>query len=220
MSSLNLRPVHRSATSRVRAPRRVRAAVVGAVAAAVSVAAACGGRDPYAPIASYNTISTTFTVFPLRAAPPPYGSAIDLHTPLVVRPAIVTYTSVTGSSTLAPNFDVAFNVDSAGHIVLLPPKLIASALSSPRTGFQTSTTLYDSLQSAPGGTYQADSAFRVTVGQTVVVQAAGLACTAGSPFYAKLVIDSVDPLTGAFSIRATIDQNCGFKSFAAGLPTS
>ncbi|HEY0779831.1 MAG TPA: hypothetical protein VGD56_17830 [Gemmatirosa sp.] len=189
----------------------------------VVAAAACGGKDPYAPVATYDTIATTFTVYPLRAAPPPYGSALDLHTPLtpsVVRPQLIAYTSTSGTTTIAPNFDVAFDLDSVGNILVYPPKLITSSLAAPRTAFQTSTTAYTSLGNAPDGTYQADSVIRVKVGQSVVVQAQGLSCSTGAPFYAKFVVDSISALTSALYLRATIDQNCGFKSFAAGLPTS
>lgn len=194
-----------------------RGASVAAALVALGVAA-CGGKDPYAPTASYQTVGTTTTLYPMSRVVAPQNSALELRTPTELRPAVY-LSSVVGA--VVPNFDVAFDVDSAGHIVLLPPKLVTSAQFVPRTGFQSSGTLFDSLKSAPGGTYQADSAFRVTVGQTVVVQAQGTTgCSVASPFYAKLVIDSYDSTTGAIAIRAYIDPNCGFKSFAAGVPSS
>ncbi len=189
-----------------------------AFALITAAVAACGGKDPYAPVASYPNLPTAFVVFPLRNAPPPQSPAVDLRAGSIVRPAII-YSSTLGS--LVPNFDVAFDIDAAGHILLLPPKLVAAAQVIPRTGFQIVSTAYDSLGSAPGGTYQADSAVVVVPGQTVVAQAQGTTgCTVGAPFYAKLVVDSVSRLTGGIFVRATIDPNCGFKSFASGLPTS
>ncbi len=199
-------------------PASFRAARVGATLLVVGAAAACGGKDPYAPVAQSNTVGTTFVLYPMRRVTPPQNSALDLRTPLPVRPSIVV-SSLSGQAVLVPNFDVAFDVDAAGHVVLLAPKLVTSAQSIPRTGFQISSTRYDSLTAAPGGTYQADSAFRATVGQTIVVQAQGT-CPVSSPFYAKLVIDSVNSTTSALYVRARIDPNCGFKSFAAGLPGS
>lgn len=197
-------------------PRR---AVLASALLVVGAVAACGGKDPYAPVAQYNTVGTTFLLYPMGRVIPPQYSALDLHTPLPVRPNIIV-TSLGGQAVLAPNFDVAFDVDAAGHVVLVPPKLVTAGQLIPRTGFQTSSTLYDSLTAAPGGTYQADSAFRVAVGQTVVVQAQGILCSVAAPFYAKLVIDSVNSTTGAIYLRARIDPNCGFKSFAAGRPGS
>ena len=205
MPSLHVRPLSRALA--------VCAFVLGAAAVA-----ACGGKDPYAITASYVNVSISFVVFPLRNAPPPHAPALDLRAAAVVRPAIV-YSSSSGA--LVPNFDVAFDVDSAGHVLLLPPKLVTSAQIIPRTGFQLSSVAYDSLGSAPGGTYKPDSTLQIAPGQTVVVQAQGTTgCSVASPFYAKLVVDRVDPSTGAIYGRATIDPNCGFKSFSSGLPTS
>ncbi len=201
------------------APRRKspRAALLGVALPALGAAAACGGKDPYAPIAYLPTVSTRFIVYTMRSATPPQTWALDLRTPAPVQPGV--YLSAT-SGVLVPNFDVAFNVDSTGRLILLPPKLVTASQIVPQVGFQTSTTPFDSLRAAPGGTYQADSTFRVTVGQTIVVQSQGVACRVASPFYARLVIDSFDPTTGAISLRALIDPNCGFKSFASGVPTS
>ena len=213
MSSPNVRPFR---PSRVVERRASRPAVLGALAAAIAVAAC---HDTTGIAGQYATVATSFTVYPFRSAVPPYGSALNLYTQAVVEPGLTTY-ATTSATTIVPNFDLAFNVDSTGHIVLVPPKLVVSALTPLRTGFQTSSTVFESLGSAPGGTYQADSAFRVTVGQTIIVQAQGISCTVGTPFYAKMIIDSVNALSGAMYVRATVDQNCGYKSFAAGLPTS
>ena len=190
-----------------------------AAVAAITGAAACGGKDPYAPTASLPTYAVSYTIFPLSRVRAPFYPALDLHTPNAVRPAVQSY--LIGSTyTLVPNFDVAFDLDSAGHIVLLQPKQIVTTTTVPKTGFQTSTTAFDALGSAPGGTYQQDSLVRVSPKQTVIVQAQGLAClSAGTFFYAKLVVDSITA-AGALATRVVTDPNCGFKSFASGVPTS
>ncbi len=195
---------------------RLRAGRAAALVVA-AVGAACGGKDPYAPVAQYNTVDYAFVLYPMRTVVAPQNSALDLHAPAPTRPAVYVSSVL---NAVVPNFDVAFDVDNTGHPVLLPPKLVTSAQILPRTGFQTSSTLFDSLKAAPGGTYQADSAFRVTTGQTVVVQAQGTACSVASPFYSRLVVDSIGAATGALYIRARIDPNCGFKSFASGVPSS
>lgn len=197
----------------------VRAAVTSLVAGAAALAAACGGKDPYAPVAYYSTQSTEFAVYPLQRTTPPYFNAVNLYGAAPVQLAL-TVVSSTLSAGLYPNFDVAFDLDAGGNVLLLPPKLVTAAQIVPRTGFQVVKEAYDSLTFAPGGTYQADSAFRITRGQTVVVQAQGSACSLASPFYAKLVVDSINTGTGAIYVRMRVDPNCGFKSLAAGVPSS
>lgn len=197
---------------------RARAVAVALSTAALVTAAACGGKDPYAPTATLETTGSTFVLYPLSRVRPPFNSALKLHTPTAVQPTLV---ALTGSTiVLAPNFDVAFDVDTAGRVVLLQPKQLVSAQLVVRTAFQTSTTPFDSLGAAPGGSYQPDSLLRVSVGQTVAVEAQGVECQNQSPFYAKLVVDTYDAVTGALTVRVRVDPNCGFRSFASGLPKS
>ncbi len=189
-----------------------------AAIAVLSTAAACGGKDPYAPVAQFQTVAPTFILLPLAHAQAPYGSAIDLRSQLAVRPGLEVSTL---NGLLVPNFDVAFDVDASGGLVLRQPKLVTAAQSVPRTGIQIVSTPFDSLGSAPGGTYQDSTPVPIKTGQTVVLQAQGVAlvCALGSPLYAKLVVDSVVP-AGLIYVRARIDPNCGFKSFGAGVPAS
>lgn len=214
LSTLQMRP---RPFRRLATPRSVaRTARRGAVAA-VLAAAACGGKDPYAPTATLLTASDTFILLPLSRAQAPYGSALDLRAQIAVRPGLEVSTL---NGLLVPNFDVAFDVDSSGNIVALPPKLVTASQSVPRTAFQVSTTAFDALGSAPGGTYL-DTTIVVKPGQTLVVQAQGVGavCAVGTPTYSKLVIDSV-ATGGLLYLRGLIDPNCGFKSFASGVPTS
>lgn len=184
-------------------------AVLGAVAAGAAVAG-CGGTDPYAPRASYDTQETTFAIFPLTGAPSGQPTAIDLRNLRAVRVGL--------TATGAPAFDLA--VDRVGSEVrLLPPKLVTAGVSVPATGFQLVSTSFEELTQAPGGTYNADSAFVAPFGRTVVVQATTTVCSASAPIYAKMVVDSVGQ-DGAIYIRTRVDPNCGFKSLASGLPKS
>ena len=47
--------------------------------------------------------------------------------------------------------------------------------------------------------------------------ACGIAIT-GNSIYAKLVIDSVNRVTRQLYLRSVVDPNCGFRSFASGIP--
>ena len=132
----------------------------GRTAAAIAVlaaAAACGGKDPYAPVAQFQTVAPTFILLPLTHAQAPYGSAIDLRSQLAVRPGLEVSTL---SGLLVPNFDVAFDVDSSGGLVLKQPKLVTAAQSVPRTGIQIVSTPFDSLGSAPGARTRTARRFR------------------------------------------------------------
>jgi hypothetical protein len=84
------------------------------------------------------------------------------------------------------------------------------------------TTSYDGLGRAPRSGYRADTALVTTVNRVIVVQsqdanACGVSIT-GTTLYAKVIITSVDVETRQLTIKYTSDPNCGFFSFAAGLP--
>lgn len=195
-------------------------APAAAVLVGVSVAA-CGGEDPFAPKASLDTVLANFQVYALSTAPTLLPTAVSLYGVQSVRPAIRT------SGTL--NFDLAFDVDAAGRVRMLPPKLlVAPQGASLTTGMQVvANTTFDALSRAPSGGYQYDSATVVTPGQVVAVQTQGagtlsVVCSTTAPLYAKLVVDSVRPAAGTqlIYLRARIDPNCGFRSLESGLPTS
>jgi hypothetical protein len=63
-------------------------------------------------------------------------------------------------------------------------------------------------------------------GETLVIQSAhnnsGDLCQfALSPYlYAKIAVDSVTLSTRTLYLRMGVDPNCGFRSFAPGIPTS
>lgn len=125
------------------------------------------------------------------------------------------------------SFDVAFDFDSQGRIVVSPVRTIVSPLGSnvPLVGIQTSPLSFDAITAAPSGYYRPDTATVVIPGQVFIVlatrQTASQSCYTPSPrIYAKVVIDSVKPTTTrAIYLRQTVDPNCGFKSFQPGLPS-
>lgn len=190
--------------------RVIRAAAVGGLS--TFAVAACGGDDdPFRPVATSETALASFAVVPL-SGDPTLPSAVDLSARVAVRPRLLSGTVL--------NFDFAVDVDAQRRIILLQPGRVAVAPSgTPRTGFVTSTSAFESLGRAPNGGYQYDSVVVVTPGQTVVVQAQAATCSTTYPLYAKLVVDSVS--TGAdrrVYVRALINPNCGFRSLTAGLP--
>lgn len=162
--------------------------------------------------ASLPTISDTGVVYALNGAPPGAPTALDVFSGELL------------SADANFTFDVALDVDSAGDIIYLPQRAVASGLASTHSvGLQTVSTLFDSLGSAPTNGYRADTALITKPNVTVVVQSANpTACSVsitGTVVYAKIVVTAVDPVSKALSVKYAVDPNCGFRSFAPGIPT-
>lgn len=195
------------------APGRLRRSLL-AVAGALPLLAACSGEDPFAPKAAFETALDSYVVYPLTGTSPLLPTALNFTTRSAVRPAVASDGSL--------NFDLAFDVDAQGRVVLTPPKLVATGSRfTPVVGLQLVATPFDTLGTAPKGTYRTDSVTVVSPRQTVVVEAITAVCSSVSaPLYAKLVVDSVVGPSRAIYLRARVDPNCGFRSLLPGLPKS
>ena len=188
----------------------LRESIAGAAVVALAVAA-CDSSDPFA--ATLPTVADSYTIFALSGTPPAYPSGLNT----VARAA----TRVDGNA----NFDVAFDINADGNVVLYPVKLVVSSLAGDRpVGLKKLDASFDSVTSAPTGTYQTDSAIVAGRGQVIVVEAnrggPGDICSFNISFniYSKILIDSVDVASRTISIKTVMDPNCGFRSFAAGIP--
>jgi hypothetical protein len=180
-------------------------------ALAVTLLSACGNDSLFN--ASAPTIADTYTIFALTGTPPAYPSALDTYFRQPVR--------VDGSGA----FDVAFDLDPSGRIVIYPVKLVVRSLNGDRRiGLMKVAESFALVTSAPKGTYQTDSAVVVSPGEVVVIEAqrnrGSDACQfALSPnIYTKLVVDSVAIATRTITVRTVMDPNCGFRSFEEGIP--
>ncbi|MGI8508530.1 MAG: hypothetical protein ACR2MQ_04320 [Gemmatimonadaceae bacterium] len=193
--------------------RRLSAAAVAAVLLAISIAA-CSSTT--AIIANLPVTADTLVAYALSGTPAslPSGLAVTLRSTVRV--------DATAS------FDVAFDFDPHGNIIISPARTIVSPLTGnvPLVGLQTSTASFDAITTAPGGYYRPDTAIVVKPGEAFIVLATrstGSQTCLYSPsphIYAKVVIDSVKPsTTRAIYLRQTVDPNCGYKSLEIGLPT-
>jgi hypothetical protein len=175
------------------------------------VVAGCG--EPLRVQAGEAVISANLSLFSLSSAPPTYPSAIS--TPFAQGvPA-----NATG------NFDVALDLTSDGRIVVMPVATVVVPLTGPHSvGLLRAGTSFEAVTSAPVGTYVRDTVMTIDVGEVVVIEAnrsrTGDICSfALSPFiYSKLVVIDADLDTGLLTVRLTADPNCGFRSFAEGIP--
>lgn len=172
---------------------------------------ACG--DPTSLRAEIPTFVDTLSVFALSGTPPSYPSGVSI----VARQAV----RVDGFA----NFDVAFDIDGAGNAVIFPVKFIVPGGSRP-VGLLKVPAAFDSVLEAPNTGFDNDTSLTVAPGETVVIQSAqngdnDVCRFALSPFiYAKIAVDSVNLASRTLYLRLGLDPNCGFRSFAAGVPTS
>ena len=194
-------------------PRRLRPVpapffVLASIAAAVAVASCRGLTDVPA---SLPTITDSGVVYAINGAP--------LGAPTALQSA--TGQLVPANSSFA--FDIAFDIDTAGHVVFLPLRTVASAIATTHSvGLQVSQTSFDNLVTAPKSGYRADTALVAASEAVILAQAndvttCGFAIT-GSNLYAKIVVRSVDVAKRVLSVTYTVDPNCGFVSFASGVP--
>ena len=190
------------------APSRPRIAVL--IAAVVAVAALACGNFTAVP-ASLPTLTDSGTVYALNGAPPGAPTALQFFSGQLV-PADANFL-----------FDVAFDIDSTGKVVYMPQRVVASALAqSHSVGLRTVPDSFEAVMSAPKTGYRADTSLVtsrnvVVVAQSSDVNTCGVSLT-GSSLYAKIVVTSVDRATRQLKVRFTVDPNCGFVSFASGIP--
>jgi hypothetical protein len=181
-----------------------------ALVASASVLTACG--DSKLLQASLPTVQDAYILFALTGTPAAYPSGLNTYVRSAVR--------VDGNA----NFDVAFDIDSAGRAILYPVQKIVSSLSSARhVGLRKVSGTFESVTLAPSGTY-ADSTIVASEGDIVIVQAArngtGDACQFDiSPYiYTKMLVDSIAVDTRTIVLQTVLDPNCGFRSFESGIP--
>jgi hypothetical protein len=179
----------------------------------VTVLNACGNVASLK--ATIPTYVDTLSLWSLSGTPPSYPSGISITTRQIVR--------VDGFA----SFDVAFDIDANGKTVIYPVKLIVAVPGGSRpVGIQRVTGPFENVLEAPRTGYQTDSAFVMVPGEVVAVESphngSGDICQFSiSPnVYAKIAVDSVNLASRVIYLRMGFDPNCGFHSFATGIPTS
>jgi hypothetical protein len=188
---------------------KARLAIIAAVLTAAFINA-CG--DPTGLKASLLNSVDTLSVFALSGTPPNYPSGLAL----LSRQAVY----VDGSAI----FDVAFDINANGNAVIYPVKLIVATGGARPVAMQKIASAFDQVGEAPKTGYQGDSALVALPGETIVVQSAhnfgsDLCQFALNPnIYAKIAVDSVNLSSRTIYLRMGVDPNCGFRSFAEGLP--
>lgn len=155
----------------------------------------------------------TLSVFPLKGSTP--------VTPTALNTPFGTVTPIGPSG----NFDIAFDLDAQRRVVMYPVKLVVQPLSGVNeVGIREVPGPFESVERAPTGPYETNAPQVLDVGDVAVIEArrnrGGDLCAFGlSPnIYSKIVLDSVSAGTNAIWFRIVANPNCGFRSFAPGLP--
>jgi hypothetical protein len=180
-------------------------------ASATLIFVGCDNSNPFA--AQFPTTLDSYLLFALTGNSPAYPSGLNTFSR--------TATRVDGNAA----FDVAFDIDKNGNAILYPVKLIVSSIGGDRpVGLKKVPGKFIDVLSAPTGTYQGDTAVVAGKDEVVVVETyrggSGDICSFSlSPYiYSKINIDSVNVATRTISISTVLDPNCGFRSFADGIP--
>ncbi len=186
-------------------PSRRSSVVLAAAAIAVaSLALACGNTTGL-PAASITNVVDTVSLYALRGTDIALPSAYTLEGALAVR---------TDQTTL---FDFAFDFDSIGEPALFPTEPLHLGTAS---GLQRVTTLFDAITLAPTGPYVFDKPLALDRGTIVLVRSRPTTCVFGPTvsLYAKLRVLAVNSTARRLDFEILVDQNCGYRGLAPGLP--
>ena len=193
-------------------PMNIRKSALGCIAGALFVTG-CGKSDLLQ--ATLPTARDSYTVFALTGSPVAYPSGINTFFRQAVR--------VDGNA----NFDVAFDIDAAGNAIVYPARLVVSSLAGDRpVGIRKIAGTFESILTAPKGTYSDSLAVVATAGDVIVIESArngqsDVCQFSLSPFiYSKLLIESVVPASRTIVVQAVMNPNCGFRSFEPGIPAN
>jgi hypothetical protein len=189
----------------------------------LGVAGTTACDDPLRAKATLDNTDYIATVYGLSEAPVNGPSAVNTFLPRAVR------------TDPSQNYDVVFDIrpDSQGTptAYILPPRAVG--LFGGAGIIKDTTRSYDEITQAPVRGYDDSTAVAIAAGDVLLVQAASFACASQlisdrQVIYSKMMIDSVnysayDPDTNpggsTIHFHMRVDPNCGFISFADGLPT-
>jgi len=182
-----------------------------AVAGLALLAAACSDTTGL-PAAVINSVVDTVSLFALFGTPISTPSAYALNGRLggLAANALV-------RTDQASAFDFAFNFDSLRRPVLLPPGAVGLGQSA---GLQRASLPFDAITVAPTGGYVFDQPLVVDTGTVAIVRSPTNCLFGVTVFlYAKLRVVAIDTTARRIDFWILVDQNCGYRGLAPGIPT-
>lgn len=176
--------------------------------ASAGLSSGCG-PDPFAPRATSDVVRTIFTVWAISGSPTPYPTGYSVQNNVTVR------LEPTGT------FDLAFDITPAGKLRVLPVSAVVAPIGGARSiGVMVPGVPYEDITAAPRGRYATDSIIELEVGESFVVQVPTQLCGFSQTpvIYAKFSVDTIAAADRRAFLVGRINPNCGFRSFADGLP--
>lgn len=180
----------------------------GALLATVLFVAAC--EDPFNDDAQLQNVEVQLEAWALTGSPPSYPSGLLVAQHTVIR------TDPAGS------FDVAFDIDADGRLVVIPVNLVVSPLTGNRSiGLLRRSEIFSTILDAPRAGWVYDSVLVVNPGETFLIRVQTQYCEfqLRQDVYAKFFVAEVDAVARRVTLLGRVNPNCGFRSFAAGIPT-
>ena len=183
--------------------------------------------DPFDVDATFEVNTDTLTVYALDNVEGSYYNGIRIVTVDAdnkLGPEVVPIVGEAGGGPL--DFDVAVDIAPDGRAIFYPLNVIAPGAADRTVGLATTTQSFDQIGSAPRVEYESGEPVVRAPGEVLLIESFSSACrfsvsARGTNYYAKLVVDSIrtTPVERIF-VRVTSDPNCGFRSFAPGIPGS
>lgn len=169
------------------------------------LAVGCGNSNGL-PGAVFTNVLDTVSLYALK------GTALQLPSAY----ALFDTTLVRTDQSIA--LDFAFDFDSTGAPALYPTGALNLGTGS---GLEKTTTNFGTITLAPTGGYVYDKPAELDTGTVLYVASRPMTCTFGStvPIYAKLRVLTVDSTARRLDFEILVNQNCGYRSLAPGLPT-
>lgn len=181
------------------------------VVAVALLASASACKDFTSVEASLPNLSDTTSVYAINGSPPGTPTAVNFFN-------VAFFRANQGFA-----FDIAFDIDADGKVVVIPALALATSFSTPYSvGLAIMPGPNESVLEAPKDGYALDSVLHVPVGAVIAVEShdfnvCGIAIK-GQSHFSKVSITTIDVAQRRIGLAFTINRNCGFRSFAAGIP--
>lgn len=181
--------------------------LAGSVTFAVGSATACSDATGLLPPAFANVVDTV-TLAALRDTPVPIPSAYD-----------IVFASRARTDLGAP-FDFAFDIDSAGPVIV-PAGLLGFQMEA---AWRRSSREFAQITSAPTEDYTPDERLTVAVGDVFLFRSrnssSGCVYLGSLPRYGKFRVLDLNVEERSITLEMLVDINCGYRGLEPGFPSS
>ncbi|MBC8087934.1 MAG: hypothetical protein H7Z40_11770 [Phycisphaerae bacterium] len=184
---------------------------------ALSHLAACSDDGNFTQDATRENVTNRASVYALTGSGPELAAAYSIANAAFVRPTL-------GQSSGQVNFEIAFDIQPDGKVLLIPVRAVIPFPPQPLTGAPSigllkSGAAFELVTKAATSGYVSDTTAVASAGDTYLYRLNSSGCIYGEPYYGKLVLDSVIVSQRRIVVRALTNRNCGgYRSLIEGLP--